>query len=343
MDISFHLKNRQLLWAAFLLLIPDAFFWYASLGSFLTDPVQSLNYLSSNNYLSISATVYLLIFFALFVKGERIWKPYFLVLATTLGIYRYISSADTWNMDGLKAKTILNHLFIKFENQMPIQALGTLSMIIIIYLSISEFGKVVKTGRSLLNRVTGNSQFSVKSTFATIVYLVVTISLIVTEFMTLKNLSAARSGQFMESGFKWTLAFGWILGIIMILLQALIFTIFAVFFFSTVNSWWRELGQLWLSLKDFRINKYITRLITGYMYTYLFLFTVIAMALITPIATFGAYGASYGMEVHPIALAYIPAGAIVGVFLAMAVLLVIRLLVEVSVALIHIAQNTSKS
>ena len=128
----------------------------------------------------------------------------------------------------------------------------------------------------------------------------------------------------------------------MILMQAMILTVLAIFFFSTIKIWWRELEQLWASLKDFRINKYITRLITGYIYTYLFLFTVIALALATPIATFGAYGATYGTEIHPISLAFIPAGAIIGVFVAMTVLLVIRLLVEVSVALIHIAQNTSK-
>lgn len=342
MNISFQVNNRQLLWAAFLLLIPDAFFWYASIGSLWTDPQQSLDFLSSDNYLGLSALTYLLLFFTLFVKGERIWKPYFLVLASLIGIYRYLSSADTWNKNGLTGKTILNHLFIKFDDQMPLQALGTIAMIIVIYLSITEFSKVKNAGKSLWNRATGTSEFSAKTILATIIYLVATLGLIITEFIALKNDAGFRSQQYAEAGFKWTLAFGWILGILMIILQAIILTVLAIFFFSTVNKWWRELVQLWLSLKDFRINKYITRLITGYIYTYLFLITVIVMALVTPIATFGAYGATYGTEIHPVVMAIIPVGAAIGVFVTMAVLLIIRLVVEVSVALIHIAQNTSK-
>jgi hypothetical protein len=66
------------------------------------------------------------------------------------------------------------------------------------------------------------------------------------------------------------------------------------------------------------------------------------MALLVPIATFGTYGSIYGTEVKPVALAYLLVGALVGIFITMAILLVIRLLVEVSVALIHIAQNTSR-
>jgi hypothetical protein len=342
MNISLQVNNRQLLWTAFLLVIPDAFFWYSSIGSFWSNPQQTLDFLSSDSYLGLSAIIYLLIFFTLFVKGDRIWKQYFMVLATLAGIYRYVSAADAWNKDGQKANSILNHLFVKFDDQMPIQALTTIAMIIILYLSIGEFAKVKAVAKSLWNRVVGTSEFSAKTILATIVYLVITLGLIITEFISLKNDAGYRAQQFVEAGFKWTLAFGWILGIIMIALKALIVTTLAIFFFSTVNKWWRELNQLWLSLKDFRINKYITRLITGYIYTYFFLATVVVMALVTPIATFGAYGATYGSQIHPVIMAMIPAGAIIGVLATMAILLIIRLLVEVSVALIHIAQNTSR-
>jgi MFS family permease len=164
----------------------------------------------------------------------------------------------------------------------------------------------------------------------------------VTDFITLKNDAAFRSQQYMEAGFQWTLAFGWILGILIILLDVIVLTVLAVFFFTTVHIWWKELAQLWQALKDFRVNKYITRLITGYIYTYLFLFTVIIMALGTPIATFGLYGATYGNEIQPILGAFILAGVLFGILVTITILLVIRLLVEVSVALIHIAQNTSR-
>jgi hypothetical protein len=342
MNISFQVKNRQVMWAAFLLLIPDTFFWYATLGSSWSDPSESISFLSSDTYLSASAAVYLLVFFTLFVKGDRIWKPYFMVLAALMGIYRYLSSADTWNKSGTTGKTILNNLFVKFDDQLPLQLLSTIAMVMIIGLSINEFKKVKSSTKVLWNRVFGASEFSAKTILGALVYLVAVLSLYVTEFLTLKDESGIRSQQYLEAGFQWTLAFGWILGISIILLDVVILTVLAVFFFSTINIWWKELVQLWQSLKDFRVNKYITRLITGYIYTYLFVATVIIMAILVPIATFGFYGATYGTEVKPVVLAFILVGALIGIFVTMAILLVIRLLVEVSVALIHIAQNTSR-
>jgi len=342
MNISFQVNNRQLLWAAFLLLIPDTFFWYATLGSSWSNPAESFSFLSSDTYLAASAVVYLLLFFTLFVKGDRVWKPYFMVLATFMGIYRYLSTADTWNKEGTAGKTILNNLFVKFDDQLPLQLLSTIAMIIIIGLSINEFKKVSSIAKSLWNRAFRASEFSAKTILGTLIYLVAILSLYVTEFLTLKSDAASRAQQYFDAGFQWTLAFGWIFGILMILINVIVLTVLAIFFFTTVHIWWKELVLLWQALKDFRVNKYITRLITGYIYTYFFIGTVIIMALATPIATFGIYGATYGTEIKPILAVFILVGMLIGIFVAMAILLAIRLLVEVSVALIHIAQNTSK-
>jgi hypothetical protein len=152
MNISFQVTNRQVMWAAFLLLIPDTFFWYAQLGSSWFSPIESFTFLSSENYLLYSAIIYLLLFFTLFVKGDRVWKPYFMVFAAFYGIYRYLSVADTWNKEGTAAKTILNNLFIKFSDQWPLQLLSTIAMIMIIGLSINEFKKVNSIAKALWNR-----------------------------------------------------------------------------------------------------------------------------------------------------------------------------------------------
>jgi hypothetical protein len=265
-----------------------------------------------------------------------------MVFAAIYGIYRYLSVADTWNKEGTAAKTILNNLFVKFDDQVPLQLLSTIAMIIIIGLSINEFKKVSSITKSLWNRAFGTSDLSAKTILGTLVYLAAIVSVVVSEFITLKSDAASRAQQYFEAGFQWTLACGWIFGILIIVLDVISLTVLAVFFFTTIHIWWKELAQLWLALKDFRVNKYITRLITGYIYTYLFIGTVIIMALVTPIATFGLYGATYGTEVEPILAVFILTGVLIGIFVTMAILLTIRLLVELSVALIHIAQNTSK-
>jgi hypothetical protein len=342
MNISFQVDNRQVMWAAFLLLIPDTFFWYTELGSSWFSPTETLTFLSSDNYLAFSAIVYLLLFFTLFVKGDRIWKPYFMVLAAIYGIYRYISSADTWNKDGIPGKTILNNLFVKFSDQWPLQLLSTIAIIMIIGLSINEFKKVNSIAKALWNRAFRSSGITVKTILGTLVYLVLVISGVVSGFLTLKSDAAIRAQEFTEGGFQWTLAFGWIFGILMILIGVIVLTILAVFFFTTVHIWWKELVQLWQALKDFRVNKYITRLITGYIYTYLFIATVIIMALATPIGVFAIYGETYGTVIEPALASVALVVVLLGILITMAILLVIRLLVEISVALIHIAQNTSK-
>jgi hypothetical protein len=265
-----------------------------------------------------------------------------MVLAAIIGVNRYIASADTWNKEGAAGKTILNNLFIKFDDQLPLQLLSTIATILIIGLSINEFKKVNAATKALLSRAFRASTLSAKTILGTAFYLVATLGVAITQFIALKNNAGIRSQQYSDAGFQWTLAFGWIFGIFLIASSAVIGTVQAVFFFTTVHIWWKELVQLWQSLKDFRVNKYITRLITGYIYTYSFVATVVIMALLVPIATFGIYGSTYMSEVKPIVLAYIFIGALVGIFITMAILLLIRLLVELSVALIHIAQNTSR-
>jgi hypothetical protein len=330
------------MWAAFLLLIPDTFFWYTELGSSWFSPIETLTFLGSDNYLSFSAIIYLLLFFTLFVKGDRVWKPYFMVFAAIYGIYRYLSTADTWNKEGTAAKTILNNLFVKFSDQLPLQLLSTIAMIMIIGLSINEFKKISSITKALWNRAFRSSGLSAKTILGTLVYLVLILSGVVLQLLTLKNDAAYRAQQYTEGGFQWTLAAGWIFGILMILIGVIASTILAVFFFTTVHIWWKELVQLWQALKDFRVNKYITRQITGYIYTFLFVATVIIMALATPIGIFAIYGATYGTEIELALASFILVVVLLGIFITMAILLVIRLLVEVSVALIHIAQNTSR-
>jgi hypothetical protein len=342
MSISFQANNRQLLLAAFLLLIPDTFFWYSSLGFDWSNLYESFTFQNSDVYLTLSAAIYLLLFFSLFVEGDRVWKPYFMVSANIVGIYRYVSLADTWNKDGKSGKTILNNLFIKFDDQLPLQLFSTLSMIAIIGLSLSEFKKVISSAKTLLNSSFGISGFSVWTILGSVIILFSPISIAFSEFIFLKEDAAYRSQQYFEDGFQWSQAFVWILGVIAILLKLLITIVIITLLLTAINIWSKELGQLWQALKDFRVNKYITRLITGYIYTYFFIATVIIMALATPIGIFATYGATYGTEIEPVLAVFILIGVLLGIFITMAILLVIRLLVEISVALIHIAQNTSR-
>jgi len=84
-------------------------------------------------------------------------------------------------------------------------------------------------------------------------------------------------------------------------------------------------------------------MITGYTYTYLFMIVVLIATIGTPIATFAFFGESYGTQFGWQLVLMVPGFGLIGAAIALSVILVMRLLFETSVALIHIAQNTSKS
>jgi hypothetical protein len=145
-----------------------------------------------------------------------------------------------------------------------------------------------------------------------------------------------------------TAAMGWqnngfkVWDIFTLILNFSMVSVLSLFFFSTIKVWWSELVKLASALKDFRLSRYITRMITGYTYTYLFMIVVLIATIGTPIATFAFFGNSYGMQFGWQLVLMVPGFGLIGAAIALSVILVMRLLFETSVALIHIAQNTSK-
>jgi hypothetical protein len=316
------------MWAAFLLLLPGVFMRYAAIGYNWSDPSVWIEFAINSSSALQGLLLYLAVFFTLFVKGDRAWKPYFMALASIyslLGFFTAISEAQAAELPIFKA------LFKGFvssgsyyegpvESTFPVAFLSLLSMIAIVYLSIDSWKVLAQNRKAFTDRIYGDNSFSFKVITGTLIYVVLLIGVI--------------SGAFM-GGFK-------VWDVFTLALNVSLISVLSLFFFSTISAWWSELEKLASALKDFRLSKYITRMITGYTYTYLFMVVVLIATTGTPIATFAFFGDSFGQQFGWQLVLMVPGFGLIGAAIALSVILVIRLIFETSVALIHIAQNTSK-
>ncbi len=325
--------SRRLLWVAFLLLLPGVFMRYAAIGYGWSDPTTWLDFATNSGAAFLGLMLYLMVFFSLFVKGDRNWKPYFMALATIFSIHSLISSLAQAHEAGLPLFKALYKGYIAsdpyygggpVEHYFPVALLSLISMALLIFLSLAYWQQVNLNRRNFINRIYGDNSFSLKVIIGTLLYIA---------FLGLVILGSLADWQ--NNSFRF-----W--DIFTLLLNLVLVSVLSLFFFSTINIWWSELVKLTGGLKDFRLSRYITRMITGYTYTYLFMFIVLIAAISTPIATFAFYGESFGMQFGWQLLLMVPGFGLIGAALALSVILIIRLLFETSVALIHIAQNTSK-
>ncbi|MEY2822482.1 MAG: hypothetical protein RLZZ485_118, partial [Actinomycetota bacterium] len=112
---------------------------------------------------------------------------------------------------------------------------------------------------------------------------------------------------------------------------------------NTYQSWAGEIKELNQTLRDFRLSHYVTRLISGYLYWIYFIVIVGILAIATPIQTFVAYESarlSADSGFQPQLLAILLVGPIIGVVIGYLVIVTLRLVFELLIALVHIAQNT---
>ena len=327
-------NSRRLMWAAFLLLLPGVFMRYAALGYSWSDPSVWIYLVTNSNAALQGLMLYLAVFFTLFVKGDRTWKPYFMALAaiySLLGFFSAITQAQAASLPIVKAlfKGFIasdpNYGGGPVESTFPVAALSLLSMIAIIYLSIDSWKVLAQNRKTFTDRIYGENSFSLKVIIGTLIYIALVILVIA---------SAAMGWQ--NNGFK-------VWDVFTLVLNFSLVSVLSLFFFSTLKVWWSELVKLASALKDFRLSRYITRMITGYTYTYLFMIVVLIATIGTPIATFAFFGNLYGTQFGWQLVLMVPGFGLIGAAIALSVILVMRLLFETSVALIHIAQNTSKS
>jgi hypothetical protein len=134
-------------------------------------------------------------------------------------------------------------------------------------------------------------------------------------------------------GFQQSLIWLIFLGIIQIALKLLILGLGLLASLWAWISWQSDIKTVLGHMKDFKLSEYLTRKVASYLYTFYFVFIIGLAAVGIPIFASTTYGINQDYAAFPMV-------ALAGVVVTFLVILAIRLVFELAVAIIHIAENT---
>ena len=137
----------------------------------------------------------------------------------------------------------------------------------------------------------------------------------------------------LPGGFHQSLIWLGVLGFIQIALKLLILGLGLIACLWAWISWQSDIKTVLGHMKDFKLSEYLTRKVASYLYTFYFVFIIGLAAVGIPIFASTTYGINQDYAAFPMV-------SLAGVVVTFLVILAIRLVFELAVAIIHIAENT---
>jgi hypothetical protein len=163
---------------------------------------------------------------------------------------------------------------------------------------------------------------------STAAYLVSTVVMIRSLLDNYELASSDSPGGFQQS-LIWLVA----LEIIQIALKLLILGLGLLASLWAWINWQSDIKTVLGHMKDFKLSEYLTRKVASYLYTFYFIFIIGLAAVGIPIFASTTYGINQDYAAFPMV-------ALAGVVVTFLVILAIRLVFELAIAIIHIAENT---
>jgi hypothetical protein len=137
----------------------------------------------------------------------------------------------------------------------------------------------------------------------------------------------------LPGGFQQSLIWLIVLGVIQIALKLLILGLGLIACLWAWISWQSDIKTVLGHMKDFKLSEYLTRKVASYLYTFYFVFIIGLAAVGIPIFASTKYGINQDYAAFPMV-------ALAGVVVTFLVILAIRLVFELAVAIINLAENT---
>jgi hypothetical protein len=160
------------------------------------------------------------------------------------------------------------------------------------------------------------------------VYLISQILMVVSLIDNYELASADLPGGFQQS-LLWLI----VLAVIQIALKLLILVLGLLASLWAWISWQADIKTVLGHMKDFKLSEYLTRKVASYLYTFYFISIIGLAAIGIPIYASTTYGINQDYAAFPMV-------TIAGVVITFVVILAIRLVFELAVAIVHIAENT---
>ena len=320
--------HRFYLVVALLLVIPDTFYWY-TLNDYSNIQV-AFTAITTSTGLTWLIVSYLALFFAIFAQNLEM-RAFLTLTALVTRIFFLVWITDIWRSNEVTFVTLLKNVFIKTNTAPYIEAFATIALIPLILSLIIQKSRVANLLTALVNFLKSPNN----STHKVVFYAIGGVSYLATLFLAGRSLldsyDLAQTGA--GTSFKLTYLFLVILGVIGIALKLLILGLALLAALWAWINWRADIYTVLGHMKDFKLTEYLTRKVASYLYTFYFVSIVGLAAIGIPIYASTTYGVNQDYAAFPMVTA-------AGVIITFLVLLAIRLIFELAVAVIHIAENT---
>jgi hypothetical protein len=320
--------HRIYLVVALLLVIPDTFYWY-TLNDYSNIQI-AFTAITTSTGLTWLIISYLALFFSIFARNLEM-RAFLTLTALVTRIFFLVWITDIWRSNEVSFVTLLKNIFIKTNTAPYIEAFATIALIPLVLSLIIQKSRVANLLTALVNFLKSPSN----ATHRVVFYTIGGVSYLATLFLAgrslLDNYDLAQTGA--GTSFKLTYLFLIILGVIGIALKLLILGLALLAGLWAWINWRADIYTVLGHMKDFKLTEYLTRKVASYLYTFYFVSIVGLAAIGIPIYASTTYGVNQDYAAFPMVTA-------AGVIITFLVLLAIRLVFELAVAVIHIAENT---
>jgi hypothetical protein len=328
MNLISNKLHRLYLVVALFLVIPDTFYWYTL--SDYTNYQNTFTAVTSSTGLTWLIVSYLALFFAIFAQNLEM-RAFLTVVAFVTRIFFLVWLTDIWRVNEVAIVTLLKNVFVKTGEAPYVEAFATVALIPLVLAIVVQKTRIANLLTGLLNFLKASANKIHQVVFYSISAAAYLLSLIVMARSLLDNYDLASAE--LPGGFQQSLIWLIFLGVIQIALKLLILGLGLLASLWAWITWRGDIQTVLGHMKDFRLSEYLTRKVASYLYTFYFIFIIGLAAVGIPIYASTTYGINQDYAAFPMV-------ALAGVIITFLVLLAIRLVFELAVAVIHIAENT---
>ncbi len=328
MNLISNKLHRLYLVIALLLVIPDTFYWY-TLNDY-SNYQDAFTAITSSTGLTWLIVSYLALFFAIFAQNLEM-RAFLTVVAFVTRIFFLVWLTDIWRSNEVGFAQVVKNVFIKTGEAPYVESFATIALIPMVLALIVQKTQVANLLTGLVNFLKAPANKTHQVVFYTASATIYLLALIGMVRSLLDNYDLAASD--LPSGVSQSLIWLVVLGVIQIALKLLILGLGLLASLWAWISWQADIKTVLGHMKDFKLSEYLTRKVASYLYTFYFVFIIGLAAVGIQIYASTTYGINQDYAAFPMV-------ALAGVIVTFLVILAIRLVFELAVAIIHIAENT---
>jgi hypothetical protein len=328
MNLISNKSHRLYLVITLLLIIPDTFYWY-TLNDY-SNYQDAFTAITSSTGLTWLIVSYLALFFAIFAQNLEM-RAFLTVAAFVTRIFFLVWLTDIWRSNEVGFAQVIKNVFVKTGEAPYVEAFATVALIPMVLALIVQKTQVANLLTGLVNFLKAPANKTHQVVFYTASATIYLLALIGMVRSLLDNYDLAASD--LPSGVTQSLIWLVVLGVIQIALKLLILGLGLLASLWAWISWQADIKTVLGHMKDFKLSEYLTRKVASYLYTFYFVFVIGLAAVGIPIYASTTYGINQDYAAFPMV-------ALAGVIVTFLVILAIRLVFELAVAVVHIAENT---